>query len=255
MKIGNKTFESGTHIMAIVNLTPDSFWKMSRNDEYTVLKTVERAITDGASVIDLGAQSTRPGYTEVGAQCEISRLERPLRLIKDNFDIPVSVDTYFPECADFALGAGADMITVHGRTRDKIYAGEVDFDAVARAKNSVVIPVIANGGVFCKADAENLIKKTGADGVAVARGAMYSPWLFAEITGGEVPDKKGLILKQLEDTLALYGERFACVFMRKMAAFYIKGRRDCAEYRRRLFAAQTSEEVLALAEEIFKNRS
>ena len=118
MRIGKSNFQNKTYVMAIVNLTPDSFWKMSRNDEYTVLKTVERAITDGASVIDLGAQSTRPGYTEVGAQCEISRLERPLRLIKDNFDIPVSVDTYFPECADFALGAGADMINdVWGLTR------------------------------------------------------------------------------------------------------------------------------------------
>ena len=139
--------------------------------------------------------------------------------------------------------AGADMISVHGRTRDKIYAGEVDFDAVARAKNSVVIPIIANGGVFSKADAENLIEKTGADGVAVARGAMYSPWLFAEITGGKVPDKKGLILKQLEDTLALYGERFACVFMRKMIAFYLKGTKNSSCVRVKLFQAATTQEV------------
>lgn len=147
------------------------------------------------------------------------------------------------EFARMCEGAGADMITVHGRTRDKIYAGEVDFDAVARAKNSVVIPVIANGGVFSKADAENLIEKTGADGVAVARGAMYSPWLFAEITGGEVPDKKGLILKQLEDTLALYGERFACVFMRKMIAFYLKGTKNSSCVRVKLFQAATTQEV------------
>ena len=97
--------------------------------------------------------------------------------------------------------------------------------------------------MFSKADAENLIKKTGADGVAVARGAMYSPWLFAEITGGEVPDKKGLILKQLEDTLALYGERFACVFMRKMIAFYLKGTKNSASLRVKLFQAATTQEV------------
>ncbi len=70
MRIGKSNFQNKTYVMAIVNLTPDSFWKMSRNDEYTVLKTVERAITDGASVIDLGAQSTRPGYTEVGANAK-----------------------------------------------------------------------------------------------------------------------------------------------------------------------------------------
>lgn len=105
--------------MAIVNLTPDSFWKDSRNDEYTVLKTVEKAVKDGAAVIDLGAQSTRPGYTEVSADIEISRLESPLKKIKENFDIPVSVDTYFSKTAEAALSLGADMINdVWGLTHD-----------------------------------------------------------------------------------------------------------------------------------------
>lgn len=106
--------------MAIVNLTPDSFYAGSRNTEYTVLKTVERAVKEGASVIDLGAQSTRPGYTEVSADEEISRLERPLRLIKENFGIPVSVDTYFAKSAECALDLGADMINdIWGLTYDK----------------------------------------------------------------------------------------------------------------------------------------
>lgn len=126
MIIGNKVFEGYTYVMAIVNLTPDSFWKNSRNDEYTVLKTVERAVNDGAAVIDLGAQSTRPGYTEVSADCEISRLERPLRLIKQGFSVPVSVDTYFSETARAALEMGADMINdIWGLTHDPDMAGVI----------------------------------------------------------------------------------------------------------------------------------
>lgn len=143
-------------------------------------------------------------------------------------------------CADFAKmceDSGADMITVHGRTRDKMYAGEVDYAAIAQAKKAVSIPVIANGGVFSDADAVNLIERTGADGIAVARGAMYSPWIFAEITGAPVPDKRSVVLKQLEDTQKLMGERFACVFMRKMAAFYLRGKRGAAELKSRLFTA------------------
>lgn len=120
MIIGDRKFENYTYVMAIVNLTPDSFWHGSRNDEYTVLKTVEKAITDGAALIDIGAQSTRPGYTEVSAECEISRFERPLQLIKSNFDVPVSVDTYFSKSAEAALQLGADMINdVWGLTRDR----------------------------------------------------------------------------------------------------------------------------------------
>ena len=119
MKIGKSTFENYTYIMAIINLTPDSFFAPSRKDCYTVLKAVESAIKDGASVIDLGAQSTRPGYTEVSADEEISRLMRPLEEIKKNFDIPVSVDTYFSKCAKAALSAGADMINdIRGLTHE-----------------------------------------------------------------------------------------------------------------------------------------
>ncbi len=119
MKIGNKIFENYTFVMAIVNLTPDSFFAPSRKDGYNVLKAVERAVNDGASVIDLGAQSTRPGYDEVSADEEISRLMRPLEIIKKNFDVPVSVDTYFSKCAKEALCAGAEMINdVWGLTHD-----------------------------------------------------------------------------------------------------------------------------------------
>ena len=110
MKIGNKTFESGTHVMAIINVTPDSFYAQSRTDNDELLSRVGKAIDDGAEVIDIGAQSTRPGHTPISAEQEWQRLERPIELIKSNFDIPLSVDTYHPYVAKNALQKGADMI-------------------------------------------------------------------------------------------------------------------------------------------------
>ena len=92
-----------------------------------------------------------------------------------------------PFAAEFAKmceGAGADMLTVHGRTRDMVYAGEPDYAQIAAAKNAVNIPVIANGGVFTRADAEKMLEETGADGIMLARAAMYDPHVFAEILGG-----------------------------------------------------------------------
>ena len=120
MKIGKTVFENYTFVMAIINLTPDSFWEESRISSDKLLFAVERAVKDGAAVIDLGAQSTRPNYTEVSAEEEISRFQRPLMLIKENFDIPVSVDTYFEKSARAALNLGADMINdVWGLTHDE----------------------------------------------------------------------------------------------------------------------------------------
>lgn len=119
MIIGNKIFKDKTYIMAIINLTPDSFWEESRVDEYTVLKAAEKAVNEGADILDIGAQSTRPNYEEVSAECEIKRLYKPLFKIKQNFDIPISVDTYFPQVAEMALQNGADMINdISGLTHD-----------------------------------------------------------------------------------------------------------------------------------------
>lgn len=131
MKIGNRIFENYSYAMAIINLTPDSFWAESRKGADDVLFAVDKAIKDGAAVIDVGAQSTRPGYREISAKEEIARFEKPLAAIKERFDIPVSVDTYFAESARAALELGADMINdIWGLSHDKDMAKTVaEFDA------------------------------------------------------------------------------------------------------------------------------
>ncbi len=152
------------------------------------------------------------------------------------------------EFARVCAGAGADLICIHGRTRDKTYSGAVDFEEIAATKRAVDIPVIANGGIFCAADADELLEKTGADGVAVARGSSYRPWVFAEITGKEIPDIKDIVRGQLHKTREIYGERFACVFMRKMIGFYLKGTPDAAACREKLFKADSCEKVEEILE-------
>lgn len=108
MKIGNFVFDKATYVMSIINLTPDSFYEKSRaTDDFK--SAVSKHISDGADIIDIGAQSTRPGYTEVGADEEIKRLA-PLWEIIGEISVPVSVDTYFTKTAEFALSHGADMI-------------------------------------------------------------------------------------------------------------------------------------------------
>ena len=155
------------------------------------------------------------------------------------------------EFAKLCEGAGACMITVHGRTRDKIYAGPVDFEQIREAKEAVKIPVIGNGGVWNDKDANKMFERTGVDGIMIARAALYRPQVFAEILEREEPPFSELFPVQPRETKKLYGEHFACVFMRKMAAFYLKGRRGAAEWKRKLFAAETTDDVALYAAEIF----
>ena len=155
------------------------------------------------------------------------------------------------EFAKRMAGAGAALITVHGRTKDKVYAGEVNYGQIAAVKKGVDIPVIANGGVFSVADGEKLLTETGADGIMIARAALFDPQLFCEFSGRERKNKYDFFAEQADETLHLYGERFATVFMRKMAAFYVKGERGAAAFKERLFAAKSVAEAKAIAREIW----
>ena len=106
------------------------------------------------------------------------------KTITVKFRIGITDDVLITE--EFAKrmeGAGASLITIHGRTKDKIYAGEVNYGEIAAAKRAVKIPVIANGGVFSNVDAETLLDRTGADGVMVARASLFDPQIFCELTG------------------------------------------------------------------------
>ena len=174
------------------------------------------------------------------------------KIITVKFRIGISEDRLVTE--DFAKrmeGAGASLITVHGRTKDKIYAGEVHYSEIAKAKNAVKIPVIANGGIFCNSDAEKLINETGADGVMVARASLFDPQVFCEITGQARENKYDMFAKQMLWTREHADDKFTTVFMRKMGAFYVKGERGASGYKDRFFKAQTPDEVLMIAKDIW----
>ena len=174
------------------------------------------------------------------------------KIITVKFRIGISEDTLITtEFAKRMEGAGASLITIHGRTKDKIYAGDVNFGEIAAAKKAVKIPVVANGGVFSIADATRLQNETGADGIMVARASLFDPQVFCDLTGKERENKLQMFEKQLQWTKALFNERFTTVFMRKMAAFYVKGERGAAAYKERLFSAQNPDEVLTIAKEIW----
>ena len=123
MKIGNKEFKIGerTYIMGILNFTPDSFSDGGKfNHMEDALKHVEDMINEGADIIDIGGESTRPNHTPVGEEEEIKRVIPIIKAVREKFDIPISVDTYKAKVAEEAIKAGADLINdVWGFKKDK----------------------------------------------------------------------------------------------------------------------------------------
>lgn len=113
MRIGNREFDTANHtyIMGILNVTPDSF---SDGGKYAsvdkALKRAEQMIQEGADIIDIGGESTRPGYTLLSDQEEMERVLPVIERVKKNFDIPVSLDTYKSSVAAEGIRAGVDMI-------------------------------------------------------------------------------------------------------------------------------------------------
>ncbi|MBO5484210.1 MAG: dihydropteroate synthase [Lachnospiraceae bacterium] len=129
MKIGNREFKFGqghVYVMGILNVTPDSFsdgGKFDNMDE--ALKHVEQMVSQGADIIDVGGESTRPGYQKISVEEETERVTSVIQEIKKRFDIPVSIDTYKAPVMEAALEAGADLANdIWGLRFDKFYAEE-----------------------------------------------------------------------------------------------------------------------------------
>ncbi len=112
MIIGNKTFdELHTHVCGILNVTPDSFSDGGKfNNLDGALSHVEQMISEGMELLDIGGESTRPGYTKISDEEEIERVVPVIEAVKSRFDIPVSLDTYKSRVAKAGIDAGADLI-------------------------------------------------------------------------------------------------------------------------------------------------
>ena len=160
-------------------------------------------------------------------------------------------DTLFAaEFARVCEDAGADMITIHGRSRSMMYDGEPHMEEIAHAKAAVSIPVIANGGIFSVEDAVRMIECTGADGIMVARYGLENPFIFGELTGK--PCQKTawkLLTEQIELASRYYDETFTLGYMKKLASYMMKKRKGTKRYKERLYRSGSLEElreVLAL---------
>ncbi len=155
------------------------------------------------------------------------------------------------EFSEMAEYCGAKLITIHGRVREAYYSGEPDYDAIARAKKAVSIPVIANGGIFTKEDADLMTERTGADGVMIARGAIADPFIFSKISGENPPIKtlKEFALAHFDEEIARIGENRAAVEFRKFVTYYFKGAKNSKQNRVAIMTTEDVDEIKRLISE------
>ena len=146
---------------------------------------------------------------------------------------------------------GASYLTIHGRTREQMYSGVADRACMARVKQAVKIPVIANGDVHDAASARDTLRETGCDGVMIGRGALGNPFVFEEIicalegrsyTPPSWDERRETAMRHARMALSEKGDH-AIVELRKHLAFYLRGIHDAAKLRTRINSCKTLEEL------------
>ncbi len=187
-----------------------------------------------------------------------------VREIKKAVTIPVTVkiragftneERNAPELAKMLEDAGADMICIHGRTRQQFYSPSSDNGIIAATKRAVSIPVIGNGDIVSGADAIHMLEETACDGLMIGRGALGNPWIFEEIraalagepyTFPDPTERLEMALAHAADMVACKGERIGIPEARKHMIWYCKGLRGAASARGALMQAESVEGIKAV---------
>jgi tRNA-dihydrouridine synthase B len=150
---------------------------------------------------------------------------------------------------------GGQMIAVHGRTKEQAYSGQANWDAIAKVKQNVSIPVIANGDVKTVADIQRIKQITGCDGVMIARAAIGNPWIFSRIDRDQVSIEllKGTMLQHLELMLVFYGPERGQILFRKYASRYLMPYQLSGELRQNLMTSERKEQFLELLDQVIQS--
>ncbi len=197
-----------------------------------------------------------------------------VQAVKESVSIPVSVKfrlgytqqemNYVP-FGQYMQEAGADFITIHGRTRNQMYSGKADWKRIRELKENVDVPVFANGDVVSIDSAIQCLEESHADGVAIGRGALGDVTLISRIehylnTGEKLPpptlkEKIDTMKKHLDMEIALRGEKGGLKFVRKFYPFYIAGVPNAAKYRSKLVVMEDYNEIIEALDFILKNNT
>lgn len=224
-------------------------------DPQLMAQAAKLNVDNGAQIVDInmGCPAKKVNKKLAGSALmqDPSLVERILEAVVNAVDVPVTLKMRTGwalehrnavEIARLAEQAGIQALAVHGRTRACMYKGEAEYDTIAQVKQSVSIPVIANGDICSAEKAKQVLEYTHADAIMIGRGAQGNPWLFEQInhyldTGKRLtrPPKQDVIqvmLEHLNNLYRFYGEHLGIRIARKHIGWYANNHTDAASFRR-----------------------
>ena len=231
-------------------------------------EAAKRAQDAGAFLIDINMGCPVKKIAKKGGGSGLIRepdlAARIVEAVSQAVHVPVTVKTRLGWCGSDAdpvtwcqqlQNAGAQLLTLHGRTREQGFKGHADWQAIAQVKAALTIPVIANGDINTPEDAQRCLAITGADGVMVGRGSMGAPWLVGQIDAAlrglpvvAAPDASGRLQLAKEQLLALVSERgdHGLLIARKHMGWTCTGFPGAPQLRHQLMRAPTPDAAVEL---------
>ena len=247
------------------------------NDPAIMAEAAQLALDiSGCDFLDINMGCPMPKIAASGDGCGLMRTPelagKIVEAVKRAVRVPVTVkcrlgwDKGNINVLDFTKrmeDSGADMITVHARTRAMLYSGVADWDMITKVKKQLRIPVIANGDIISGETAVKCLKRTGADGIMIGRASFGDPWIFAETKAAlsgdfsfqrpQLKDRIALAVQQFELAQQDHGEHVACLEARKHFAWYLRGVRNSSFYKNQISSMNSMEDIYRIAKEIVRD--
>ena len=248
--------------------------QIAGSDPIKLAEAARYQVANGAQIVDInmGCPAKKVCNKLAGSALlqDEDLVARILDTVVAAVDVPVTLKTRLGfvngrenilRVAQRAEQAGIAALAIHGRTREDMYTGQARYELIRQVKDSISIPVIANGDIDSPQKAAQVLQATGADAIMIGRAAQGRPWIFREIahylsTGElmappDVSEVKTVLLGHLQELYQFYGEYSGCRIARKHIAWYTNGLYKSNEFRQQMYKSETTEQQYQIVSAYF----
>lgn len=248
--------------------------QIAGSDPFELATAAQYQVANGAQIVDInmGCPAKKVCNKLAGSALlqDEDLVARILDQVVEAVDVPVTLKTRLGylnghenilRVAKRAEQAGISALALHGRTREDMYLNTARYQLIKEVKQSIAIPVIANGDIDSPEKAKYVLDYTGADAVMIGRAAQGRPWIFREIAHylehGEhldapsIQEVKDVLIGHLSELYEFYGEYSGCRIARKHIAWYTKGLRSSNEFRQSMYKVESTVDQAKVVEQYF----